>query len=284
MTRPIILALGLAMLPAAAAGAVRGHLDTDDLPAYLRDRGEGIALSQFGTYIQTGQVVVYPFFEHYRDRNFEYAPNELGYGLDEDYRGSYTASEGLLFVAFGVSDRLAIELEGAVISAELETAPDDPTAIPAKISESGIGDVEGQLRWRWRRESPGRAEVFSYFETVGPTQSGGSLIGTSDWEFKLGSGLTRGFGFGTMTARLAVEYDRAEKAFGLGEMAVEVLRRLSSSWRVYGGLEGNEDEIELITEAQWHLGPGAFLKLNNGFGVTSKATDWAPEVGVVFSW
>jgi hypothetical protein len=27
-----------------------------------------------------------------------------------------------------------------------------------------------------------------------------------------------------------------------------------------------------------------FLKVNNAFGVTSKATDWAPEIGIVFAF
>ena len=27
-----------------------------------------------------------------------------------------------------------------------------------------------------------------------------------------------------------------------------------------------------------------FVKINNGLGLTSKATDWAPEVGIVFSF
>jgi hypothetical protein len=30
------------------------------------------------------------------------------------------------------------------------------------------------------------------------------------------------------------------------------------------------------------LGRNAVLKLNNAFGLTSKATDWAPEIGVLF--
>jgi len=40
--------------------------------------------------------------------------------------------------------------------------------------------------------------------------------------------------------------------------------------------------VSLITEAQWHLSRRAFLRLNNGLGLTSKAIDWTPEVGIVF--
>jgi len=45
-----------------------------------------------------------------------------------------------------------------------------------------------------------------------------------------------------------------------------------------------QDEIELITEAQWHVSDRVFLKLNNAFGITPKATDWAPEIGIMFSF
>jgi hypothetical protein len=283
MKSAICVTAAILLLSSASAGA-RGHLDTSDLPVHLRDRGEGVPLSMFGTYIQKGQLIVYPFFEYYQDRNYEYAPNELGFAEDKDYRGDYEASEQLLFLGYGFTDRLAVEMEAAVIQAELERSPRDVSGLPQEIEESGLGDVEGQLRWRWAAERPGgRPEVFSYFETVLPTQDAGSLIGTSDWEFKLGTGLIRGFSWGTLTARGAVEYDKAAKTTELGELAFEYLKRLSSSWRVYAGVEGTQDEIEAISEVQWHISGGVFLKVNNAFGVTSKATDWAPEVGLVLS-
>jgi hypothetical protein len=111
------------------------------------------------------------------------------------------------------------------------------------------------------------------------------LIGTPDWEFKLGAGVVRGFSFGTMTFRLAGEYELEEEVFELGEYALEYLNRLSPQWRIYLGLEGNQDELEFIPEAQWHIRTDKIVvKLNSAVGVTSKATDWAPEVGVVFSF
>jgi hypothetical protein len=255
----------------------------DELPVYLQDRGAGLPTSMFGTYIRQGELLVYPFFEYYLDNNAEYKPAELGYGLDEDFRGKYRAQEGLVFIGYGLADWLAIELEAAVIKASLETASADPSNIPAKIEESGLGDVEGQLRARWVSENESRPEIFSYFEAVTPNRDK-VLIGTPDWEFKFGTGLIRGFSWGTMTFRAAMEYHLEEPTLALGEYAVEYLKRLSSSWRVYLGVEGTEDEVELITEAQWHLADSIFLKLNNAFGITSKATDWAPEIGFLFSF
>jgi hypothetical protein len=269
----------IALLCGTAAAAADA---ATDVPSYLADRGPGVPTSMFGTYVEPGQLLVYTYFEYYLDHNLEYEPLDFGYGLEKEFRGKYRASEGLVFLGYGFADWLAQELEVAVISAELTKADDDPSGMPAKLSESGLGDVETQTRIRWLKETGKRPEVFNYAEVVFPNHGEKGLIGTPDWEFKLGTGVTRGFGWGTWTARLAVEYDRAEDAVALGEYAVEFLKCLSPSWRVYAGVEGSDDELELIAEAQWHLSRFAFVKLNNAVGLTSKATDWAPEVGVMF--
>jgi hypothetical protein len=91
----------------------------------------------------------------------------------------------------------------------------------------------------------------------------------------------RGFAWGTTTLRAAVAYEEGSAA--LGEYAVEYLKRISPGLRLFAGVEGTQDEVEMITEAHWFLRPNLFLKLNNAFGLTSKATDWAPEVGLMFS-
>lgn len=272
--------IALSTLVATSPEILRAQSDT--LFWRLRDRGPGIPTSMFGTSVGARELLVYPFFEYYRDRNAEYSPQELGYVLDEDFRGKFRASEGLIFLGYGVSDRLALELEAAVITAWQEKSPDDPTAMPSRLEESGLGDVEGQVRWRWNRETEHRPEYFSYFETVLPLQKSKKLIGTPEWEFKLGTGVVRGFKWGTTTLRTAIEYD--EGSVALGEMAIEYLKRVSARLRVLAAVEGTQDEVELITETQWSLRRNLVLKLNNAFGVTSKATDWAPEVGLLFSF
>jgi len=184
-----------------------------------------------------------------------------------------------------VSDRLALELEGAVyMTGDLRKAPTDTSAMPARFKESGLGDVQAEARWRWGLESARRPEVFSYLEVDFPFQRTRRLIGTQDWEFKLGTGLIKGFGFGTLAIRAAGEYHRDEGKLEFGEYAIEYLKRLSPSWRVYTGIEGTQDEVEYITEVQLRLGPRSYLKFNNAFGLTSKAANWAPEVGVMFSF
>ena len=178
----------------------------------------------FGTYVRRGELLLYPFFEYYRDHNFEYTPSELGVIGEEDYPGRYRASEGLLFFAYGFTDNLAVEFEAAVISASLDKSPADPSALPLRIEESGLGDIEGQIRWRWNRETDRRPEIFSYGEVVVPHNRDKVLIGTPGWELKYGMGVIRGLRWGTMTARAAVEYDEASSShFDLGEYAIEFL-------------------------------------------------------------
>jgi hypothetical protein len=276
-----VLLLTVAVTP---CGAAAQDPPRQVSPDRLRDRGEGLPTSMFGTYVRKGEVLVYPFFEHYRDRNFEYKPEELGAVGEEDYRGRYRANEALFFVAVGLSDRLAVEFEAAVIRATLDKSAVDRSSLPRRIDESGLGDIEGQVRWRWRAETAGGPEVFSYAEAVLPHATNKVLIGTSGWELKYGTGVVRGYGWGTLTARAAVEYSEASSSHvDSGEYAVEYLRRLSPTWRVYAGVEGTQDEVSVIGEIQWHISDRAFVRVNSGVGLTSKATDWAPEIGVVFS-
>jgi hypothetical protein len=278
----------LALTPEAAAPQVPSSPPPGpSAPAldFRADRGPGVATSMFGTYVRGGELLVYPFVEHYRDGNFEYKPSEFGFPGEVDHRGRFRASEALIFLAYGLTDDLAIELEGAVVRASLQKAAADLSAVPARIAESGIGDIEGQIRWRWKRETATGPEVFSYVEAVSPRNRDQLLIGTSAWEWKLGTGLSRGFTWGTLTARAAVEYTAASSSrFDLGEYAVEYLKRLSPRWRVHAGIEGTQDEVSFVGEAQWFVRPNVFVKLNSGVGLTSKATDWAPEIGVVFAF
>lgn len=273
-------------LAVAIAAAFLDHpLHAQAEPSYLRDRGTGVRMSMLGTYVREGELLAYPFFEWYADHNAEYKPNELGYGTsDVDYRGRYRASEGIFFLAYGISRDVAIEVEGAVITAEQRTSPSDTsTGRPFAVRESGLGDVEGQIRWRTQRETERRPEIYTFFEVVLPLQRRRHIIGTQDWEFSSGVGLTKGYHWGTMTVRAGVEY--ADKQVDVGEYAIEYMRQIKSAWRVIGAIEGSQvDEISLLTEVQWFFSPHARIKLNNGWGLTPNATDIAPEVGIMFSF
>lgn len=262
---------------------IKGISQFDQLPQYLHDRGPGTPTSMFGTFARKGELLIYPFFEYYLDDNMEYAPDELGYGLDEDFEGVFRGSEYLMFLGFGITDRLVFEIEVAYMDASLEKSADDTTELPDKLEEIGWGDAQTQVNYMWKKETSTGPGFFSYLEVVYPYNKEKVLIGTGDWEYKLGTGLIRGFGWGTMTFRAAVEYSRDEEKAEIGEIAAEYLKRLSAHWRFYAGVEGTQDEVELITELQWHINDNIFFKFNNSFGITPKATDWAPETGIMIS-
>ncbi len=267
----------------ALIGVAALRAEEPPLPAYLADRGEGIPTSLFGTYIGKREFIVYPFYEYTKTTAFEYKPSELGYTGDIDFFGQTVEQEVLIFLGYGFTDRLAVELEVAVYTTtSFDKAPNDPSSVPAHLEESGVGDVDMQLRWRWAAETEDRPEMYSFFEVTPPLQSDRVLIGTQDLEAAAGFGVVRGYKWGTITGRVSIAWDGADSKVDLGEYAFEYLKRTSARWRFVATLEGESDELSLIGEAQWFFSHVAVLKLNCGFGLTQKAPDFAPEVGVLF--
>lgn len=282
----LVLALALALTHPPSALA-----QSDPLAKSWRDGG--VPTSAFGTYITKGQLLLYPFYEHVTDRNREYNPAVLGFGPNEDFRGEYRSSSAGIFIGYGVTDRLAVEFEMSHTRATLEKSSGDTTPTPARIKESGIGDVEGQVRMLLADQSGRRPEIFAFLEMTAPTLRNRLLIGNSDWDFKPGIGVARGFSWGTMTVRTTLEYNREQSALqepahlDIGETSIEYMKRLSSSVRMNLGLEGGEggapDEWELRSALQWRMTKILHLKLDNTVGLSPKAPDWTPNVGLMFS-
>lgn len=277
----LLIAAGAATVPnvAAAQGSAPSR--------HSRDRGLGVPASIFATYIRRGQLLVFPFLAYSRDHNQEYQPAKLGFGLGQDFRGRFRSFERQLFVGYGVTDRLALEVEAGYTHATLDKASGDTSAMPARIEESGLADIEGQLRFRLITEGDRRPEVFSYLEVTAPAQRRKVLIGDRVWDFRPGIGIVRGFAWGTLTTRVTVEYNRDDRLWDLGEFSIEYLRRLSPAWRMNLALEGGEngapDEWGLVAGVQWRITDAVYVKLDNAVGLSSKATDWAPQVGVMWS-
>ncbi len=274
------LALALSVIPLFVAPLAA---QDSDLPPYLADRGRGIATSLFGTYVESGEFVVYPFYEYTRTTAFEYKPSELGFVGGEDYLGKLVERESLLFLSYGISNRVIVELEGSLrTETTFDKAANDPSNVPSRLVESGLGDVDVQVRWRWREENEKRPELFSFVELTPPLARNKQLIGTQDWEGAFGFGAIRGFRWGTLYGRVALAYDGDGGQVEMGEYAIEYLKRVSPHWRLVATLEGESDEVSLIGEAQWLISKHAMLKLNTGFGLSEKAPDIAPEVGILF--
>src|SRR5262249_22292295 len=117
---PLAVALALVCCLDIAALPVPAAAQEETLPAYQRDRGPGVPSSMFGTYLQRGEVVVFPFFEYAKDHNLEYKPAEFGLGPASDFRGRFRSTSEQFFLGYGATDGLALELEAAYVSARLD--------------------------------------------------------------------------------------------------------------------------------------------------------------------
>jgi len=286
MRQPMVgtrLAFALAvapLLPTPAALAAEPVAGT--MPAHLRDRGTGVPTSQVGAYVRRGELFVYPAFAHARDHDFEYDPNEFGFAAPGEFKGRYRESRGLLAVAYGWTDRVAVELEANVKRASLEKGAGDPSAFPARLEESGLGKVKARVNLRWLEERGRRPELFGYGELVAPHDSSEHLIGTENWIVNGGLGVIRGFQAGTVTFRAGFEWDTASASpTDWQEIALEYLKRVTPSWTVYGALTVSEgDEGSVVGELQWRASRHVTLRLRSAYGLSPHGPDWAPEVGV----
>jgi hypothetical protein len=233
-----IMAAVLVALPFLVGASPCRAAEPSGLPAYLSDRGDGIPTSLFGTYIREKQFLLYLFYEYTRISNFEYSPKELGYPGEQEFFGGVDEHEALVFLAYAFNDSFALEFESALYSSvDFKKSSDDTTAVPDTITESGLGDTEINLRWRYLKETASRPEFTFFFKTVFPLQEDQKLIGSQNWEFEPGMVLTKGFSIGTLAGRVSVAYDTGGD-LDLGEWAIDYVKRLNPSWRGVLSLRG----------------------------------------------
>ncbi len=269
-------ALGTALQPAAAQSASQ--------PDFLADRGDGIRTSLLATYIKPREFIFYPFYEYTKTSNYEYKASDLGLVGDVDYQGKKVDQEYLIFLSYAWNDSWMFEFESALhAKVKFTKAGNDPVAaVPRELRESGLGDTEAQLRWRYAKETETRPEITIMFQTEFPLQRKKKLLGTQAWGFGTGVILTKGYSFGTLSLRGQINHDRGDKETRFGEYAIDYLKKLSPQWTVALTLEGEESELSIIGEAQYAISKNATLKLNLGQGLTKKDRQTAPEIGVLF--
>jgi len=248
------------------------------------DRGTGIRTSMVGTYVEPHQLLIYPFAAYSWDHNFEYQPTLFGIAREQDFRGHYKTTEAAVFLAYGVTDWLALELEGSQITATFEKSPADTFGTPARVREMGVADIAGQLRLRLGHERGGRPEFFASVEVLPRMHPGRVLIGDTQWDVKGEIGAVRAYRWGTMTFRTTIEYNHGDTHWDLGETSLEYLRQVSPAWRVLLGIEGGEggapDDWVFVSAGAWRIARGLDLKFVNGVGLFSKSTDWESQIGL----
>jgi hypothetical protein len=253
---------------------------------FLKDRGTGISTSIFGTYVRKGELIVYPFFEYSSDHNMEY-PLQFSPGNNNDFRGRFRGYQEQIFISYGLTNRFALEFEVSHMNATFRKSLKDTSPSPAKIEESGFGDIEGELRFCFKKENEHFPEIFGYVEILVPSNKNKVLIGDSNWDLKPGIGLIKGFDWGTMTIRADLEYNMEGSNLDIGEFAIEYLKRLSPSLRLNLSIDGGEggapDEWVFNSGIQWRISDHIFFKFDNSLGFFSKSMDWAPQAGLLFS-
>jgi hypothetical protein len=254
-----------------------------ETPYYLEDRGTGLPTSLFGSYIKEKELLVYLFYEFTYDHNTDYNPKDLGFALDQDFQGRTRTHEELIFVGYGITDWLAVEMETAYIQGEIDKDPSDTSTMPQHFRQTGF-DLETQVRARFLKETETAPELYGFFETDYPINHKKTLITPKDWIFGLGVGAIKGFSWGTIAVRFQVEYSREDGKLKDDEYEIEYLKKLSDQFKILIGIEGVRSDVELVLELQWYLSPHVYLKFNTGIGLTPGADDWAPELGIMISF
>jgi len=94
----------------------------------------------------------------------------------------------------------------------------------------------------------------------------------------------RPISWGTITLKASGTYSTGEGKLDWGDYGIEYAKKIGDRWRVVLALEGFQAELEAVAEIQWQVSRRVTIKLNSGFGLTSKAPDFAPEIGVLFSF
>lgn len=235
----------LAVSPRAFAG-------TKSIDESAWKRTGGVPTSLPGVYVERNQILFHNAARYYQLKRFEYTPDEQGRAIDRDFFGRYSTWERLLYFGYGLTNGLAVEMEATVVSdAVLETSPQD-TGSRRRIRESGLGDMETRLNWQWLREEESRPGVFSYGEIGYPLQPGNRIIGSSEWEGKLGSGMMRSTRWGTVALRAAAKYESEEGAVEFGEVGLDYLKQVTPACRFLAGVERLPNEWEFVLVAQFH--------------------------------
>ena len=284
--RPKYLLTFSALFAAVLVMVARPAHAQDAAGNYLADRGEGIRTSLLATYIRPKEFVFYPFYEYTRTKNFEYKASDFGYVGNVDFdSGKLREREYLVYLGYAFNDSVMVEFESALHSSiNFTKAGNDSTAVPGQIQESGVGDTEAQIRWRYAKETEAQPDVTFFFQTVFPFQKNKKLLGTQHWQFGTGTVVSKTFSFGTLSARASVKYDKGDRKYKLGEYAIDYLKRLSPDWRLALTLEGEESQLSVVGELQYTLSKNAIVILNCGLGLTKVDRKIAPEVGVQFSF
>jgi len=135
-----------------------------------------------------------------------------------------------------VTDWLAAEIEGSLITADFEKSPADTFGTPATLHESGLSDIAGSLRLRFVRERGSRPEFFGSVEVLPPQHGNKVLIGDAEWDVKGEIGAVRQGGAPDDYGLDAAAHWRIARGLDLKLFSFVGLLSKATDWEAQAGL------------------------------------------------
>ncbi|MEO8577225.1 MAG: hypothetical protein ABI556_11015, partial [Gemmatimonadales bacterium] len=239
--------------------------------------------------LSEGTGIAIGSFERGENRRFQYNPDEFGFpDTGRDFNGRLRSAEGVLFLGYGITRSIAVAFEAAIAAETFRKASNDASGLPARLHESGLGDVQAEVDVRLFGQGILRPGGFLVTEVVFPHSKNRRLIGSPGLLIRPALGAYKNVGRAIILARLAGEYDSdSGTQLDWGEWGLEVGVAAMKSLRLAAGFEGtvgganNFDEVSLVTDLQW-MASGTFgFRAQSGTGFTEHSRGFSPEVGLM---
>jgi hypothetical protein len=235
--------------------------------------------------VSLGQLTAYPSFRRFENRGFDYSPDEFGFPLEEDFKGDYRASQGALFISYGLSADLSVGVRATVANARFRKASSDHSGLAGETTESGLEELSAEVAWRFSGNDGGPTELFLLTQILAPHDGDKLFLGQDGVMILPRLALIRTLSWGLLDGRLGLEYDSgSETPFDVGRWSLHALGGLTGSLDLGGGFEGqigganNFDEVWLTTYLQWSARPNLMLRVSSDFGVTALTRGWSPQI------
>jgi hypothetical protein len=173
-------------------------------------------------------------------------------------------------------------------------------------SESGIGDVEAELKWNFLPESETAPALALKIGVGFPSADERKGLGSGGYD--LFATLLAGKGFGPVETYLNLGYTRIDKLEvepeeGAGGEEAETLNRsvysasLAARWNVVEQLglvaevqftsaeaKGDDAAVSATVGAIWQITPAVGIDVGGRFGLTDAAADWTILAGLNFAF
>ena len=173
------------------------------------------------------------------------------------YATALTQQDVLLFLAYGLSDRLTTQINDSLWQRQSLT----PT--PRRQDRESLQPVFS-LHWRGDHfEAPQRADLMGYLATVVPAEQLPLAADCDDCEFTMAMGMIWGYRWSTLSGRLSGESGSHElgRAPNYG---FSFMHRASPKWRYLLAVGRDDEAVDLLGSAQWRIRPDAYVSFTAG--------------------